>query len=82
MVKAAQDAQIRWVVDGLVEHVRPLTGAVADVAALSEDWDGPAARQLHLDVARFRSRLMNSMRLDGSTPGVEANTVASSDAGT
>jgi hypothetical protein len=80
--KAAQDAQIRSIVDGLIEHVRPLTRAVADVAALSEDWDSPAARQLHLDVVRFRSRLMNSMRLDDSRPGGSAGPLGSGDAGT
>lgn len=79
VLKAAQDAQIRWIVDGLIEHVRPLTRAVADVAALSEGWDGHAARQLHLDVVRFRSRLMNSMRLDGSTPGDKTGIGGSSD---
>lgn len=78
VLKAAQDAQIRWIVDGLIEHVRPLTRAVADVAALSEGWDGHAARQLHLDVVRFRSRLMNSMRLDDSTPGDKTDTGGSS----
>ena len=81
VLMAAQDAQIRWIVDGLIEHVSPLTRAVADVAALSGDWDGHAARQLHVDVVRFRSRLMNSMRLDDSTQGDKASTAGSSDAG-
>jgi len=58
------EKQMKWVVDGLVARARPLTRAVADVEALSRQWSTPAARQLHLDVVRFRSRLVNAMRLE------------------
>ncbi|MBA3329124.1 MAG: hypothetical protein H0T43_12565 [Solirubrobacterales bacterium] len=58
------DKQIKWWVDGLVAFARPLTQAVADVEDRSREWSTPAARQLHLDVVRFRSRLMNAMRLE------------------
>lgn len=45
-------------------RVAPLTRAVDDVAHRSSGWNTPAARQLHLDVVRFKSRLMNEMRLE------------------
>jgi hypothetical protein len=56
-VKKMQDAQIRWFVDQLVKELRPLAKAVEAVYHRSESWSTPAARQIHLDVARFRSRL-------------------------
>jgi hypothetical protein len=40
--------------------IRPLTQAVKAVYRRSRDWSTPAARQIHLDVTRFRSRLITS----------------------
>lgn len=57
-IKAAQDAQIRGFVDDFVQAIRPLTQAVNAVYRRSQDWSTPAARQIHLDVTRFRSRLI------------------------
>ena len=59
-MKAAQDAQIKWFVDHFVQEIRPLTQAVNAVYRRSRDWSAPAARQIHLDVTRFRSRLSTS----------------------
>lgn len=56
-IKATQDAQIKWFVDHFVREIRPLSQAVNAVHRRSEDWSTPAARQIHLDVTRFRSRL-------------------------
>lgn len=67
-LEAQQGAQIKWVVDELVRRLRPLTRTVADVQKRSRDWSTPAARQLNLDVSRFRSRLVNTMRLEDPAP--------------
>jgi hypothetical protein len=56
-MKQTQDAQINWFVDQLARELRPLAQAVEAVYHRSESWSTPAARQIHLDVARFRSRL-------------------------
>ena len=56
-IKATQDAQIKWFVDHFVREIRPLAQAVDAAHRRSEDWSTPAARQIHLDVTRFRSRL-------------------------
>jgi hypothetical protein len=56
-IKATQDAQIRWVGNLLAEEFRGLTQAVNAVYRRTQDWSTPAARQIHLDVTRFRSRL-------------------------
>jgi hypothetical protein len=52
-----QEAQIKWFVDLLVREFPPLAEAVDAVCARSESWETPAARQIHLDATRFRSRL-------------------------
>ena len=54
----ARKAQIEWFVDHLVREVRPLTEAVDAVCSRSKSWETPVARQIHLDVMRFRSRLL------------------------
>jgi hypothetical protein len=56
-MKATQDAQIKWLIDHLVREIRPLIRAVNAVLSRSEAWSTPAARQIHLDVTRFGSRL-------------------------
>lgn len=50
-------AQERWMVDEQMASMRPLMRAVAAVQRRSVGWSTPAARQLHLDVARFNARL-------------------------
>ncbi len=57
-IKAAQDAQIKWFVDRFVQEIRPLSQAVNAVFRRSQGWSTPAARQVHLDVTRLRSRLI------------------------
>jgi len=61
-IKATQDAQIKWFVDHFVREIRPLTKAVNAIYCRSQDWSTPAARQIHLEVTRFRSRLGASER--------------------
>ena len=56
-LKATQDVQIKWLVDHFVREIHPLAQAVNAVHRRSENWSTPAARQIHLDVTRFRSRL-------------------------
>lgn len=55
--KEIQDAQISWFVESLVRELRPLAQSVEAVHKRSETWTTPAARQIHLDVARLRSRM-------------------------
>jgi len=59
-LKETQEAQIKWVVDNFVRDLRPLGDAVNSVCRRSESWQTPAARQIHLDATRFRSRLLRS----------------------
>jgi len=59
-LKAQQEAQMKWVVDELIRYMRPLAKAAAAVELRSQDWSTPAARQLSLDVSRYRSRLSNA----------------------
>jgi hypothetical protein len=59
-IKATQDAQIKWFVDHFVREIRPLTKAVNAIYRRSQGWSTPAARQIHLEVTRFRSRLITS----------------------
>ena len=54
----AQKAQIEWFVDHLVREARPLAEAVDAVCRRSMSWETPVARQIHLEVTRFRSRLL------------------------
>jgi hypothetical protein len=61
--KKQQDAQIKWIVDGLVEQMRPLGTAADAVERRAQSWSGPAARQVLLDVKRFRSRLHRAIKL-------------------
>lgn len=56
-LKETQDAQMNWFADQIVKELRPLARAVEAAYHRSESWSTPAARQIHLDVARFRSRL-------------------------
>lgn len=56
-LEGMKDAHVRWFVDHLVRELRPLARAVEAVYHRSESWSTPSARQIHLDVARFRSRL-------------------------
>lgn len=66
-LKATQDAQIKWFVDHFVREIRPLAQAVNAVYHRSENWSTPAARQIHLDVTRFRSRLtVSGSQRDGA----------------
>ncbi len=53
-----QRAQIKWTADLIVREVPPLAEAVEAVCVRSESWQTPAARQIHLDATRFRSRLL------------------------
>jgi len=62
-LKKQQDAQIKWVVDGLVAEMRPLGSAVVAVQRRAQSWSRPAARQVLLDVTRFRSRLHRTIKL-------------------
>ena len=63
-LKRSQDAQMKAWVDEFSARVAPLTRAVDHVARRSAGWTTPAARQLHLDVVRFQSRLINVKRLE------------------
>jgi hypothetical protein len=54
-----QQAQIKWFVDALAGRMRALMPAVRAVETRTAGWSAPAARQINLDVARFRSRLMS-----------------------
>jgi hypothetical protein len=54
----AQREQIKWTVDLIVREVPPLAEAIDAVCARSKSWQTPAARQIHLDATRFRSRLL------------------------
>jgi hypothetical protein len=56
---AQRDAQIKWYVAALTDQMRALQSAVRSVEARTAGWSTPAARQIHLDVTRFRSRLIN-----------------------
>jgi hypothetical protein len=55
----AQKAQIKWFVDLIVREFPPLAEAVDAVCSRSASWETPAARQIHLDATRFRSRLFH-----------------------
>lgn len=57
VLNAQASAQMKWGVDILIAYMRPLAHAVEALASASENWATPAARQVHLDVERFRSRL-------------------------
>jgi hypothetical protein len=59
-LKETFDAQMRWLADHMIREFRPLTEAVNAVYRRSESWETPVARQVHLDVARFRSRLVRT----------------------
>jgi hypothetical protein len=59
VVAKRQQEQIRWVVDAMIPRVRWLLEAVRAVERRTASWSTPAARQVHLDAARFRSRLGN-----------------------
>jgi hypothetical protein len=59
-LKETFDAQMKWFVDHLIREFRPLTEAVNAVYRRSKSWEAPVARQVHLDVARFRSRLIRT----------------------
>jgi hypothetical protein len=52
-----QQQQIKWFVDAMVPRFRWLSEAVRAVERRTSEWSTPAARQVHLDVARFQSRL-------------------------
>jgi len=52
-----QQAQIKWFTDAFVPRWRRLSDAVRAVESRTATWASPAARQLHLDVARFASRM-------------------------
>jgi hypothetical protein len=54
------DAQMKWFADHVIREFRPLTEAVNAVHRRSESGEEPVARQVHLDVARFRSRLVRT----------------------
>jgi hypothetical protein len=58
--KEAFDAQITWSADQMLPQLRALTASVNAVYHRSHSWETPAARQVHLDVARFRSRLVRT----------------------
>jgi hypothetical protein len=53
-----QKAQVRWIVELIVRELPPLAEAIDAVCVRSESWQTPAARQIHLDATRFRSRLL------------------------
>jgi hypothetical protein len=59
-LKETFDAQMKWFADHVIREFRPLTEAVNAVYRRSESWGAPVARQVHLDVARFRSRLVRT----------------------
>lgn len=52
-----QREQMKWTVDAMVPRFRWLIEAVRAVERRSAAWSTPAARQVHLDAARFKSRL-------------------------
>jgi hypothetical protein len=54
-----QDAQIKWFAESAADKMRVLMDAVRAVETRSASWTEPAARQLHIDVTRFRSRLIS-----------------------
>lgn len=56
-LRAQTEAQMRWVVDSMIVWMRPMARAVRVAEQMTLDWDRPSARQLHLDIVRFRSRL-------------------------
>lgn len=59
-IKAQQDAQIKWVVERFLAEMQPLKESVNAVYRRSRSWSTPATRQLHLEVTRFRSRLITA----------------------
>lgn len=52
-----QQAQIKWFTDAFLPRWRRLSDAIRAVESRTATWTTPAARQLHLDVARFASRM-------------------------
>ncbi|HEV7564388.1 MAG TPA: hypothetical protein VGO31_00315 [Microbacteriaceae bacterium] len=69
-----QQAQLRWFVDALAGRTRALMPAVRAVETRTAGWSAPAARQINLDVARFRSRLMSeAAALPNETDGNGSN---------
>jgi hypothetical protein len=63
MMAERQQEQIKWVVDAMIPRFRWLIEAVRAVERRTARWSTPAARQVHLDAARFMSRLS---RWDGA----------------
>lgn len=60
--KRQQEAQMKWFVDGFVAEAAPLGTALDAVGRRAQPWSGPAARQVFLDVTRFRSRLHRAIK--------------------
>jgi hypothetical protein len=68
-LKETFNALIKWLADQMIRQLRPLTVAVNAVYRRSESWETPAARQVHLDVTRFRSRLVRAQAPKALTHG-------------
>jgi hypothetical protein len=60
VMRAQQDAQIKWMAEEMSKAMKPLAVALEDSHRRSTGWSTPAARQLHLDIARFRSRFFKN----------------------
>lgn len=56
-MRESQRDQIRVAADNMIATMRPLALATNASYRRTRDWTTPAAKQLHLDIARFRSRL-------------------------
>ncbi|MGH2958266.1 MAG: hypothetical protein ACRDKE_01565, partial [Solirubrobacterales bacterium] len=56
-LRETQRDQIRAATDNIIATMRPLALATNAAYRRTRDWNTPSAKQLHLDIARFRSRL-------------------------
>lgn len=72
-IKATLDAQTRWLANHLIKEFGYLAEAVNPVYRRSQNWSTPAARQIHLDVTRFRSRLITTEEQAAASKGGPPN---------
>lgn len=71
-----QHAQIKWFTDAFIPGWRRWADAVRAVESRTATWMTPAARQLHLDVARFASRMfVQGVSQPGASPSASPNTL-------
>jgi hypothetical protein len=68
-VQARAMEQMQWFVNAFVVRWTPLLDALNALEARTAAWSEPSCRQLHLDVARFRSRVFNTAVLPTTVTG-------------